>query len=320
MAVAFPKPTFDYSYSVQNEIKALRHWRDTKPGRAIPAKSANRLLVVTWNLANFGVQQRRDDDYRLIAEMLSWFDIAALQEVNENLVGLRGLQKFLPAKFDVLFSDAAGNNERMLYLYDRTKIKLLELVGEIAVPPSDLKDVKLPGIAQPFTGFDRNPYLAAFKAGSFTFLLANVHLYFGDDSEAASIERRCLETYAVARWADLNVKSKHAYATDIIALGDFNLPKVDPADPVYKALTKRGLQLPPHSTEIGSTIASDSHYDQVAFFPSQTKEEFTGQRGVFDFDGAVFKTLWDTRTPAQFRAYVRYYLSDHRPLWAEFKI
>lgn len=317
---AFPKPTFDYSYNVQIEIKALRHWRDTKPGRAIPRKAADRLLLVTWNLANLGVQQRRDDDYRLIAEMLSWFDIAALQEVNENLAGLRNLMKFMPTRFSALFSDSAGNNERMVYLYDRKKVKLLELVGEIAVPPSDHQDIKLPGITQPLTGFDRNPYLAAFKAGSFTVLLVNVHLYFGKESEAASIERRCLETYAVARWADLNVKSKHAYATDIIALGDFNLPKADPADPVYKALTKRGLQLPPHSTEVGSAIASDSHYDQVAFFPSQTKQEFTGQCGVFDFDGAVFKTLWETRTPAQFRAYVRYYLSDHRPLWAEFRI
>ena len=316
---AFPKPTFAYNYKVQDEIKALRKWRDTQPGRAIPAKSASRLLVVTWNLANFGVQKRRDDDYQLIAEILSWFDVAALQEVNENLTGLRALQKFLPKKFAVLFSDAAGNNERMTYLYDRNKIKLLEQVGEIAVSPSDHKYVKLPGITQKFTGFDRNPYLAAFKACSFTFLLVNVHLYFGKESEAASIERRCLETYAVARWADLNVKSKYAYATDIIALGDFNLPKVDPADPVYKALTKRGLQLPPHSTEIASAIASDSHYDQVAFFPSQTKQEFTGQCGVFDFDGAVFKSLWQTKTPAQFRSYVKYYLSDHRPLWAEFK-
>jgi endonuclease/exonuclease/phosphatase family metal-dependent hydrolase len=317
---AFPKPQFEFNYNVQNEIKALRQWRDTKPGRAIPAKSANRLLVATWNLANFGVQQRRDDDYKLIAEILSWFDIAALQEVNENVAGLRSLQKFLPTRFSTLSSDSAGNNERMTFLYDRNKIKLLEQVGEIGVSPSELDEVKLPGITQKFAGFDRNPYLAAFKAGSFTFLLFNVHLYFGDDSEKASIERRCLETYAVARWADLNVRSKHAYATDIIALGDFNLPEVDPADPVLKALTKRGLQLPPHSTEIGSAIASDSHYDQVAFFPSQTKQEFTGQCGVFDFDGAVFKTLWDPDKPARFKSYVRYYLSDHRPLWAEFKI
>jgi hypothetical protein len=150
--------------------------------------------------------------------------------------------------------------------------------------------------------------------------VVNCHLYFGDDDKQDSIDRRCLEAYAVARWADLNVKSKNAYVRDIIALGDFNLPKVDASDPIYKALTKRGLQLPPHSTAIGSSTQSDAHYDQVAFFPSQTQQEFTGKCGVFDFDGAIFRTLWQTKTEKQFKSYLRYYLSDHRPLWSEFSI
>jgi hypothetical protein len=69
-------------------------------------------------------------------------------------------------------------------------------------------------------------------------------------------------------------------------------------------------------------VASDAQYDQIMFFPGQTKDEFTGNIGVFDFDGAAFSSLWNNpnRSAAQFRAYVRYYLSDHRPLWAEFKI
>ena len=116
------------------------------------------------------------------------------------------------------------------------------------------------------------------------------------------------------------MKSKNAYARDIIALGDFNLPKDELTDPIRKALTKRGLQLPPHSTAIGSSTQSDAHYDQVAFFPAQTQQEFTGNCGVFDFDGAVFRTLWQTKTEKQFKFYLRYYLSDHRPLWAEFSI
>ena len=317
---SFSTPDFAYSYKVADEIKAMRNYRDTAQGRAIPKKAANRLLVATWNIANLGLQDRRDSDYQLIAEIMGWFDFIAIQEVNQNLSGLRGLQKQLPKKYAALFSDAAGNNERMTFLYDSTKIKLLEQVGEIAIEPSDLGDIKLPGITQQFQGFDRNPYLAAFKAGSFTFLVVNCHLYFGDDAKQDSIDRRCLEAYAVARWADLNVKSKNAYARDIIALGDFNLPKAETSDPIYKALTKRGLQLPPHSTAIGSSTQSDAHYDQVAFFPSQTRQEFTGQCGVFDFDGAVFKTLWDPKKPARFKGYLRYYLSDHRPLWAEFAI
>ena len=56
--------------------------------------------------------------------------------------------------------------------------------------------------------------------------------------------------------------------------------------------------------------------DQVAFFPGETKACFR-QIGVFDFDTVVFKTLWNSRSPADFRKYVRYYLSDHRPMWME---
>jgi hypothetical protein len=41
---------------------------------------------------------------------------------------------------------------------------------------------------------------------------------------------------------------------------------------------------------------------------------------VFDFDHAVFRELFETREMTQFLAYLRYSLSDHRPLWAEFAL
>jgi|SRR5215211_828901 len=316
---AFPKPNFSYEYQLSSQIDALREYRDTAPGRAIPTKAADRLLVATWNVANLGVQQRREKDYLLIAELTSWFDMVAVQEVNDNLSGLRAIHQHLPESFRLLFSDAGGNDERLAFIYDSDKVALLEEVGEVAIPPSDIRYIRLPGIQQRFKGFDRNPYLAGFSSNSFVFILVNVHLYFGSES-AKSMNRRRLETYAVARWADIRRQSQYAYSRDIIALGDFNLPKAQPGDPIYEALTKRGLHLPEHSTQIGSSIASDSHYDQVAFFPGETQPEFTGNSGVFDFDGALFRMLWEERTPQEFFAYVRYYVSDHRPLWAESRV
>jgi len=53
---AFPKPNFSYEYQLSSQIDALREYRDTAPGRAIPTKAADRLLVATWNVANLGVQ------------------------------------------------------------------------------------------------------------------------------------------------------------------------------------------------------------------------------------------------------------------------
>ncbi len=315
----FPKPTFSYDYRLSSQMEALREYRDTKPGRAVPTKAQDRLLVATWNVANLGVHDRRDQDYRLIAEIVGWFDLIAVQEVNDDLSGLRAVHEHLPASFRMLFSDAAGNDERLAFLYDSEKITLMEEVGEIAVPPSELRYVTLSGIEQRFDGFDRNPYLASLSCGAFDLALVSVHLYFGSES-AVSMNRRSLETYAVARWADLRRNSPHAYSRDIVALGDFNMPKAEPGDPIFEALTKRGLHLPKHSTRIGSSVQTDNQYDQVAFFAGETQDEFTGNLGVFDFDGALFRTIWDERSREEFFAYVRYYISDHRPLWVEFRI
>jgi len=318
---AFPKPKFEFDYDLAAEIKALRDYPKAKPDRRIPDKTPERLLLATWNIANLGLQQRRDNDYKLIAEMLGWFDLIAVQEVNDNLDGLRAIQKLLPKRYRVIFSNSAGNNERMTFVFDSRRVTALEKIGILTIPPSQQPDIRIEGITQEFRGFDRSPFLASFKAGRFTLLLACVHLYFGDDAAKTSIDRRSLEAYAIGRWADLRRKSKNAFTPNIIALGDFNLPKVDPGDPIYKALTRRGLELPPHSTQIGSSILSDSHYDQVAFFPGDVKDNFISA-GVFDFDGALFQKLWDPQDKrnTRFYDYMKYFISDHRILWSEFKL
>ena len=320
---AFPKPRFAYDYDLDTELRALRgyHKLPGKEDRAIPAKAKGDLLLATWNIANLGVQDRREKDYQLIAEIVSWFDLIAIQETNGNLEGLRGIQDQSAGRYTVLFSDPGGNNERFAFVYDSERLEVLEEIGLITVPAKDLKSVRLPEVTQPFPGFDRNPYLVSFRADDLEFVLANVHLYFGDESSKAGMERRCLEAYAVGRWADLRRRDAEAYLPNVLALGDFNLPVRDESDPVYRALTRKGLNLPPHSTKVGgSNLNDDAQYDQMGVFPGPM-EEAIEQLGVFDFDGALFRDLWGTTKAEQskFRSYVKYYLSDHRPLWARLK-
>jgi endonuclease/exonuclease/phosphatase family metal-dependent hydrolase len=318
---AFPKPSVDYDYDV-TQIEALRNYpkQPGKEDRAIPTRQANRLLVATWNIANLGVQKRRDKDHRLLAEVLGWFDLSAIQEVNDRLDGLRAIQSHLPSKYRVLFSDPGGNRERFVFLYDSEKVTPLEEVGEVTIPPAEMRHVRLEGVPEAFEGFDRNPYLAAFRTGQLSFLLANVHLYFGEEREKRGMDRRCLEAYAVARWADLRRRSPNAYTPNILALGDFNLPLREKSDRVFQALTGRGLRLPEHSTRVGgSNLSDDAHYDQMAVFPGPMQDAISAS-GIFDFDGAVFRRLWERVQLRTFRAYVKYYLSDHRPLWAQLRI
>jgi hypothetical protein len=47
------------------------------------------------------------------------------------------------------------------------------------------------------------------------------------------MDRRSLETYAVALWAEKRLKSPFSFTRDVIALGDFNMPKRDPSDPIF---------------------------------------------------------------------------------------
>lgn len=313
---SFPKPTFPYAVNANAEITRLKQH---KQARGVPARAQHRLLIATWNIANFGEQRREDAHHRLIAEVLAWFDLVALQEVKENFGPLEDVVHRLGAPYRYVMSDIAGNRERMAFVYDSQKVNVLEKIGEIAPPPTDLKNIKLPGVKQKFAGFDRTPYLASFQAGTLSFLLANVHLFFGSDAKKADVERRALETFAVARWAAQREKSPFSFTRDIIALGDFNLPKVDPTDPIFTALASKGLHLPQHTSQIGSTLVSDKHYDQIAFFPGATQADFTGNHGVFDYDAVVFPDLWQNRGKKDFDAYLRYYLSDHRPMWMEFR-
>ena len=310
----FPKPRSSFDYDLDAELAALREHRKL---RGVSARRSDRLLLATWNVANFGVQKRREKDLRLLAEIVGWFDLIAIQEVADNLADLYAVRDLLPESYRMLVSDTAGNDERTAFLYDSRKVEALELVGRLSIPPSDFRHIKLPGVEQSFQGFDRPPYLTAFRAGSLTVLLASVHLFFGSE-RPHDLARRSLETYAVARWADLSRRSRYAFTRDIIPLGDFNLPRVDPEDPIYRALTSRGLVIPPHSTTVGgSSLGGDHQYDQIAFFPGDL-QELNERVGTFDFDNALFRGLWNPNRPQPFFAYTRYYVSDHRPLWAEF--
>jgi endonuclease/exonuclease/phosphatase family metal-dependent hydrolase len=314
----FPKPKFDYAYELGVQLKALRRYRDTEPGRQIPAKAAGRILIATWNIANLGVQARQDSDYALMAEMIGWFDVVTIQEVNDDLAGILAIKTHLPKRYGLLFSDASGNLERQAFFYDTQKVTMLEEVGRLSLPPNQLRHIKLPGTTTPFRGFDRGPYLATFQVGAFRFMLVSVHLFYGSE-RPADLERRTLETFAVAWWADRRRRDPRTYVTNIVPLGDFNLPKAELGDKIFEALRSRGLTIPRHTSQIGSAIATDNHYDQIAFFPGATQDHFTGAMNVFDFDGALFRDLWEGYTKSQFLAYIRFHISDHRPLWAEFR-
>jgi hypothetical protein len=240
--------------------------------------------------------------------MLSWFDLAAIQEVNDNLAGLRALQDELPKRFRVVFSDGAGNNERMTFLYDSRRVELLEEVGEIGFTASERRRVTQSTLGGPFESFDRTPHLGTFQAGQLRFGLVNVHLYWGDERDPKKLAVRAAEAYAVGWWTEHRSRQTHVYIDDVYAVGDFNIPKALPSDRIFAALTAKGLRVPKDAETRIATSLGGKQFDQVAFLPGSADKIIDS--GVFDFDTALFRTLTDSQRKPLLRR-----MSDHRPLW-----
>lgn len=126
----FPKPDFPYAYDVDTELKRIRQHQ---AHRQIPSKQRGRLLLATWNIANLGTQQRRNSDLGLIAEIIRPFGLIAIQEVRDNYRDLKTIMGYLGNQFTAIFTDAAGNDERLAFIYDTSRVQHRELIGELVV-------------------------------------------------------------------------------------------------------------------------------------------------------------------------------------------
>jgi len=341
---SFPRPRPDFDYNLSNEKAAID---SLFKKRKVPRTRSGRLLLASWNIANLGEQKRDPKDLELIAHLMSRFDLIAVQEVKSNLEHLEKIVEHMGKSYDWIVNDVAGNHERLAFVFKKRKVKPGKLFAEIAIPEKDFPrhTVVVPHKVKKqqrvdvfynlrFTPFDRNPYIGTFESGALSFTLVNVHLYYGSFKEAkkvaerAKYARRVLEIYMLGKWAGSRAKSSTTYDRDIILLGDMNVPEMSNDDAAYQALLKSGLKpLDAHSKAGGSNLDGSKTYDQLAITPGAVKARTLGY-DVFDFDNAVFKAKWDELEQQhgtkganpKFNKYVKFHISDHRPLWMELDI
>jgi len=113
------------------------------------------LLMATWNIRELGADEkfgtRLDESLLYIAEIVSHFDLVAMQEVNENLSSLQELMKLLGTWWDYLVTDVtlgpSGNSERIAFIYDSRKVRFDHLAGELVLPEGKKKKVVQPAHA-----------------------------------------------------------------------------------------------------------------------------------------------------------------------------
>ncbi|MFK7881599.1 endonuclease/exonuclease/phosphatase family protein [Roseobacter sp.] len=98
--------------------------------------------IGTWNIREFGnTKYGGRDTYEplyYMAEIVSNFDIVAIQEVRGNMSEFLDLLEILGPAWDYLATDVtdgrAGNGERMVFAFNRNRVRFRNIAGELTLP------------------------------------------------------------------------------------------------------------------------------------------------------------------------------------------
>lgn len=308
----------------------------------IPQRSLNdNLIISSWNIREFDSASygyRGVEPLMYIAEVISRFDIIAIQEVRRDTKVLKTLRKYLGYHWDFIVTDETGNYERLAIFFDTRKVQFTGVVGEVVLPDVD---------GEPVRQFERSPLLVGFQSGWFKFSLCTTHIIYG--SSAANDPRRVREIESLASYLKEKMleyraltaegKISHSEYENIILLGDFNI--FSTGDETYAAFIDNGWDVSEGlfgaRTNTGNKKRS---FDQIAYRNDAKNVQATGRSGVFDFFDVVYhaddrklyekelkkipKYLTYTEEKKKQRYYKTYWrtyqMSDHLPLWMELKI
>jgi endonuclease/exonuclease/phosphatase family metal-dependent hydrolase len=316
--------------------------------RELPSRTRrDSLMLATWNIRDFGGSRlnpspRLAESLYYMAEIISAFDLVAVQEVNENMQVFEKLMDILGPTWNYIATDVcegrAGNGERMVFIYDIGKVLFRNIAGEVVLPTEALVEGK--------KQFARTPFLVKFQCGWCRFSLCTVHLYYGSDS-GPQFEQRVAEIDKIAGFL---AKRAEREQDNYILLGDMNI--VDPRNKTMEALKKHDFVLPGElaiknipdaflGEEFASNMNRDKYYDQIAFYSKRNELELgksPKKAGVFNYYDTVFRPedwevyydasaiqdKWGETAEARKKYFTKQWrtwqMSDHLPLWTEINI
>jgi len=296
--------------------------------KAVPPKRLDsRLLLATWNIREFGGSKfkgRTQEALFYLAEVISAFDLVAVQEVRSNLGDFNRLMNLLGSWWRYLLTDVTlgqrGNQERLAFLYDSRKVTFGGLASQVVLAPIKGKKGEPPKAAEQLA---RTPLLVGFRCGWLKFTICTAHILYGPDE--ASPPERVEEIKQLAQFLATRVSHRDAWARNMIVLGDFNIFK--PTDPTFIALRKAKFTMPTKLQGLHSNAAGGKHFDQIAFIAPDLEDKLElSDAGVVD----IFKTVFSEKKKdvefykrsigkTAYKNWRTYQLSDHLPMWIELR-
>lgn len=283
-------------------IKNLKEIR-AQIAEEMPGKTANKTLILgTWNIRNFddnrfGHGPRLEESFYYIAEIISAFDVLAVQEINENLKPLNEVMNLLGEDYEYILTDItegrSGNRERLGFIYNKKKVDFKGVAGEVVLPNN-----KLISDATQKRQFARTPFTCSFQSGWFKFMFATVHIYYGASSTSSDKYKRRVKE--IKKIASTLKKRADKEKTNYVLVGDFNIDTYD--SDAYDALEKAGFTVFKNKT--GSNQKKNKFYDQISFKVKDNQLKLTDSeknRGVLD----IFKNLFSENDFTSYKKYVK---------------
>ncbi|MEO1033000.1 MAG: endonuclease/exonuclease/phosphatase family protein [Bacteroidota bacterium] len=282
-------------------VEGLQRIRKQLKDEKFPRKKAiDSLILGTWNIRNFDDDRfnygpRMDESLYYIAEIISHFDVIAVQEICVDLWPLKKLMNKLGQEYDYIVTDVThsslgGNDERLGFIYNKHKVQFTGVAGEIVLPPNLMISNNTDDNKRQFS---RTPFGVDFQSGWFKFFFSTVHIYFGSNSESdPRYDRRVDEINAVAKYLANEAKRSQERNTKIsknyVLVGDFNIKKE--GSPGFNALKANGFTVV--TNNVGSNSDQTKFYDQISFMSKKDELRFLQPRRkdrVIQFFNSVFR-------------------------------
>jgi hypothetical protein len=105
----------------------------------LPERRDGSVLLTSFNIRKLGARDRRSEDtWRFLQRVLERFDLIAIQEVQDDLGGVRHLQSLLGDKYGLVASDITGSApgekgspERLAFLFRWDRVNRTEIASDI---------------------------------------------------------------------------------------------------------------------------------------------------------------------------------------------
>jgi endonuclease/exonuclease/phosphatase family metal-dependent hydrolase len=313
----------DRNAVIDNIIELRKHLSDKDHG--IPEKKlTGNLILGTWNLRELGNTKyggRMAESLYYIAEIISRFDLIAIQEVRDQLGDFNKVCRILGNDWGIFTSvvtqGGSGNRERLAFLYDKRTVSFRNIAGQVILPPSEDTEQ-----------LARSPYIVRFQSGWLKFDICTTHIYYGKDSKSSPEYQRRVDEIGklTAYLKKYYIEKKEAY--NMFLLGDFNIENRESR--TYEAATSSAFKIPDALLEknLYTNSKQDKMYDQILYYNEFADITFKNA-GAFDF----YKTVFDKKenfaarikkhqdkeidTDKAFNDFKTYQMSDHLPLWVE---